>query len=76
MATTPVFLAFAGGAPASDRWNPAGHRAAPNRLPVPWSIPGSGGPPAPALPVRGQNPWAGVVAMRLRRAALASRSMV
>ena len=76
MATTPVFLAFAGGAPASDRWNRAGHRAAPNRLPVPWSIPGSGGPPAPALPVRGQDLWAGVVAMRLRRAALASRPMV
>ena len=74
MATTPVFLAFAGGASASDPWSRTVHRAAPDRLPVLWSIPDSGGPPAPALPVRGQNPWAGVVAMRLRRAALASRS--
>ena len=76
MAITPIILAFAGGVPASNRCDRAGHRAAPNRLPVLWSIPDSGGPPAPPLPIRGQNPWAGVVAMRLRRAALASRSAV
>ena len=76
MVITPTFLAFASGVPASDRWKRAGHRAAPNRLPVLWSIPDPGGPPAPALPIRGQNPWAGVVAMRLRRAALAPRSAV
>jgi hypothetical protein len=74
MVITPTFLAFASGVPASDRWKRAGHRAAPNRLPVSCGTPTSGGPPAQALSMRGQNPWAGVVAMRLRRAALASRS--
>ena len=74
MATTPVFLAFTGGAPASDPWGRTGQRAAPNRLPVPWPAPGSGGTPSPLPPIDERNPWAGVVAMRLRRAAMAAAS--
>jgi hypothetical protein len=71
MATTPVFLAFAGGASASDPWGRTGRWAALDRLPVPWRPPGSGGTPSPLRPIDERNPWAGVVAMRLRRAATA-----
>ena len=71
MATTPVFLAFAGGAPAPDRWSRSDQRAAPDRLSVPRPAPGSGGTPSPLRPIDERDPWAGVVAMRLRRAATA-----
>ncbi len=71
MATTPVFLAFAGGASASDPWGRTGHRAAPDRPSVPWRPPASGGTPSPLRPIDERNPWAGVLAMRLRRAAMA-----
>ena len=71
MATTPVFLAFAGGASASDPRSHSDHRAAPDRLPVPWRGPGPSGTPSPLRPIDERNPWAGVMAMRLRRAAMA-----
>ncbi len=72
MATTPAFLAFAGGASASDPWGrTTGHRAAPDWLSVPWRGPDPSGTPSPLPPTDERNPWAGVVAMRLRRAAMA-----
>ena len=72
MATTPAFLAFAGGAPAPHRWGrTTGHRAAPDRLSVPWRGPDPSGTPSPLRPIDERNPWAGVMAMRLRRAAMA-----
>ena len=72
MATTPVFLAFAGGASAPEPWGRTGRRAAPDRLPVPWRGPDPSGTPSPLPPMDERNPWAGVVAMRLRRAAMAA----
>ena len=72
MATTPVFLAFAGGASAPEPWGRTGPRAAPDRLPVPWRGPDPSGTPSPLRPIDERNPWAGVVAMRLRRAAMAA----
>ena len=72
MATTPVFLAFAGGAPASDPWGRTDNGAAPDRLSVPWRAPDPSGTPSPLPPTDERNPWAGVVAMRLRRAAMAA----
>jgi hypothetical protein len=72
MATTPVSLAFAGGASASHPWGRSGDRAAPDRLPVPWRGPDPSGTPSPLPPIDERNPWAGVVAMRLRRAAMAA----
>ena len=71
MATTPVFLAFAGGASALHSWGRTDHRTAPDRLSVPWHAPGSGETPAAPQAIDGRNPWAGVMAMRLRRAAMA-----
>jgi hypothetical protein len=72
MATTPAFLAFAGGASASEPWGRTGHRAGPDRLSVPWRGPDPSGTPSPLPPMDERNPWAGVVAMRLRRAAMAA----
>ena len=72
MATTPVFLAFAGGAPAPHPWGRTGHRAAPERLSVQWRGPDPSGTPSPLRPIDERNLWAGVVAMRLRRAAVAA----
>ena len=71
MATTPVFLAFAGGASASDPWSRSDQRAAPDRLSVPRRGPAPSGTPSPLRPIDERNPWAGVMAMRLRRAAVA-----
>jgi hypothetical protein len=71
MATTPVFLAFAGGAPASEPWGRIGQRAAPDRMSIPWHGPDPSGTPSPSPPIDERNPWAGVMAMRLRRAAMA-----
>ena len=72
MATTPAFLAFAGGAPAPEPWDLTGHRAAPDRLPIPRRGPDPSGTPCPLRPIDERSPWAGVVAMRLRRAAMAA----
>ena len=72
MATTPAFLAFAGGASASDLWGRTDHRAAPDRLSVPWRAPDPSGTPSQLPPTEERNPWAGVVAMRLRCAAMAA----
>ena len=71
MAITTAFLAFGGGASAPAPWVRTGHRAVPNRPLVPCRAPGSGGTPSPLPPVDERNPWAGVMAMRLRRAAMA-----
>ena len=72
MATTPVILAFAGGASAPDLWGRTDNRTAPDRLSVPWRGPDPSGTPSPLPPTDERNPWAGVVAMRLRRAAMAA----
>ena len=72
MATTLAFLAFAGGVSASDHRGRTEHREALDQVLVPWRAPGSGGTPSPLSPIDGRNPWAGVVAMRLRRAAMAA----
>jgi hypothetical protein len=71
MATTPGFLAFAGGTSAPDPWSRTDRRAATNRLSVPWRASGSGGTPPSVRPIDESNPWAGVMAMRLHRAAMA-----
>jgi hypothetical protein len=72
MAITPASLAFAGGASAPDPWGRTDNRAAPDRLSVPWRRPDPSGTPSPLSPIDERNPWAGVVAMRLRRAAVAA----
>ncbi len=66
MATTTIFLAFADGAAASNRRNPA----APGQNTARWAGPGTGGTCPPPRPLDACGPWAGVVASRLRRAAL------
>ena len=72
MATTLASLAFAGGASASEPWGRTAHRAAPDRPPIPPPAPGSGETRSPLRPIDERSPWAGVVAMRLRRAAMAA----
>ena len=71
MAIPPVSLAFAGAASASHSCNRTDHRAVPDRPLVAWRAPGSGGTPSPLRRIDERNPWAGVMAMRLRRAAMA-----
>ena len=66
MTTTPVFLVITGGTAASDRWNPA----VPGGNAVRWDESETGGSRPSPCPVDARSPWAGVVASRLRRAAL------
>ena len=74
MATTPAVMAFADGASAPDPWRRSDHRVAPDRLSIPRRGPDLSRTPSPFPPIGERNPWTGVMAMRLRRAAMALAS--